>query len=490
MEITSQPASPEHQPGEQARKHQKKRRFKYGTNALILTISVVGLLVLAYLALIRVHWRVDFTANSSLTLASQTREVLEGLEQPVTIRAFFRPAGDLDQVFIRRKVDDVLREYAALSDAVDYALLDPDVDIEQTLAFGVRTDGTIVFQSGPRRKDIYQSVLFNYPSLSNSTVPLFVGESHFTNAILSITQGEQAKLCYVTGHGERNPDSVETEGTRNILKLLESENYLLETVTLGRETSWEQRCEALIIAGPKLGFHPGEDAAILKSIKAGKKMVLMVDPQTRLGLDRTLQEFGLKMANAVVFDPDKHFILGSHYPAPLVKNHEITKTLQRQNFAPVLYLARPIAIAATDLASPYHIETLLSTSPIAWGETRLKAQEKAKYDHGTDISGPITLGVSISKREAAEPLALVFGDSNFITNGLVDVPGNKDLFLNGVAWLLGQEELISIRPVKPDFRPLMMEPDQARLVSLSTQLIYPGVILGFGLMYWWRRRRA
>ena len=40
----------------------------------------------------------------------------------------------------------------------------------------------------------------------------------------------------------------------------------------------------------------------------------------------------------------------------------------------------------------------------------------------------------------------VFGDSDFVTNGYLGIPGNRDLFLNTVNWLAQQENLISIRP--------------------------------------------
>jgi ABC-type uncharacterized transport system involved in gliding motility auxiliary subunit len=479
----------------EAKVYERKRRFKYGGNAVILTISVVGLFVVAYMALARGHWRIDLTANRSFSLAPQTVQVIEGLEQPVMIRAFFRPGGDLDQIFIRRKVDDVLREYAAKSDQIDYAMIDPDVDLEQTLAFGIQSDGTIVFQSNNRRKDIYQSVLFNYPSLAESSVPLFVGESLFTNALLSIIQGEIKQLCFLSGHGERKVSSDEADGLRKIFDLIKNENYLVETVSLGENTEWDKRCDLLIIAGPRMGFHSVEDQALLRYLGAGKKMILMVDPQSASGLDATLAALGVSFHKGVVFDPERRFILGPHYPTPILGNHPITEKIKEEELKPAFYLARSILIKEGERGD-YEAEAILSSSEVAWGETELKVQVKATPDPDVDLEGPLVLGAAITLKskkadmETAEKVALIFGDSNFITNGLIEIPGNKDLILNGIAWLLGQEGQIAIRPQKPDFRPLIMETQQASLVAVSTQLVYPGLILGFGLVYWWRRKRA
>lgn len=469
---------------------QRRRRLKYGSNALILTVSVIGLLVLGFVAIERTHWRFDFTANRSHTLSLQTQDILKNLSHPVRVRAFFRSGGDVDQVFIRRKVDDILQEYAKLSSKIDYEMLDPDLNVEEAIAYGIHSDGTIVFSAGQRRKDVYQSSLFNYPSLEEGSIPLFVGESLFTNALLSMTQDELRFVCFLSGHGERKADSQEAKGLTRIMSLLRHENYQVETISFGTDTDWDKRCDVLVIAGAKLGFHRREDQAIDDFLAQGGKVVLMVDPQAAIGLTATLSRLGLRFRDAVVFDPDQHFLLGPHYPSPILQEHPMTKRLREQDLRPVLYLARPLEILNRD-GSDYQATPLLMTSPVAWGEIDLNSQTKPERNVGRDLEGPLTLGVAVERSaESSDPVALVFGDSNFISNGLIEVPGSSDLFLNGIAWLVGSQDQISIRPQKPDFRPLVVAPGEARLIAYTTQLIYPGLILGLGLGYWWRRKRA
>jgi len=496
--------------------YQRKRRFKYGSNAIILSLSVLGLLAVAYFAVTRLNWRVDLTANRSLTLAPQTQEVLAGLTQAVTIRAFFRQAGDLDQVFIRRKVDDVLSQYAGRSHQIDYRMLDPDVAIEEALQFGIQQDGTIVFQSGSRRKDIYQSVLFHYPSMAEASPPLFVGESLFTNALLSLLQEQVQTICLLSGHGERSTEVTDADGLSDLQRLVMSENFSLETISLQETAAWQERCALLLVPGPKLGLHPAEDMALRAYLESGKKLVLMVDPQSRPGLSKTLDYLGIRFENAVVFDPARHFVLGPHYPTPVLSDHEVAASLREQGVAPVFYLARPIVIAKEP---SLEVIDLLQSSPAAWGEKQLKAGEEPKATPGVDLEGALSLGVAVAKKasdraqeikekkqeadtegeendEAAGsaakptiPVALVFGDSNFVTNGLIQVPGNRALILNGLAWLLGQAEQLAIRPQQADFRPLVVSAATARWLGWGTQLFYPAIILLLGLSYWWRRRR-
>ena len=45
-----------------------------------------------------------------------------------------------------------------------------------------------------------------------------------------------------------------------------------------------------------------------------------------------------------------------------------------------------------------------------------------------------------------ETRVVVVGDSDFASNGVLGIQGNRDLFMNMVGWLSQQENLISIRP--------------------------------------------
>ncbi len=73
----------------------------------------------------------------------------------------------------------------------------------------------------------------------------------------------------------------------------------------------------------------------------------------------------------------------------------------------------------------------------------------------TDAPAPAPApGDSSSKprrcRRSRKRRIVVFGDSDFVTNGYLGIPGNRDLFLNSVNWLAQQENLISIRPRDPE----------------------------------------
>jgi ABC-type uncharacterized transport system involved in gliding motility auxiliary subunit len=153
----------------------------------------------------------------------------------------------------------------------------------------------------------------------------------------------------------------------------------------------------------------------------------------------------------------------------------------------------------------------VSTSKNSWAETDIKrlttsGQVERELDKG-DKAGPVSLAavVSAPATDAPAPPAdqkdakgadapkpesrlAVFGDSDFVSNGFLGVPGNRDLFLNTVNWLSQQENLISIRPKDPEDRRVSLTADQAKLIFWLAIVIIPGFILAAGVQTWWRRR--
>jgi len=172
--------------------------------------------------------------------------------------------------------------------------------------------------------------------------------------------------------------------------------------------------------------------------------------------------------------------------------------------------AYPLARSMTPIeggVNGRNAQKIVETSRNSWAETDLKdlsAGKPAKQDP-SDKQGPVALAAAISVAAAAPPAAkppangenppkppetriVAFGDSDFASNGAVNVQGNRDLFLNSVNWLAQQENLIAIRPHDPEDRRITLTADQMRRIFYLTVLIVPGLILLAGVQTWWRRR--
>jgi ABC-type uncharacterized transport system involved in gliding motility auxiliary subunit len=140
-----------------------------------------------------------------------------------------------------------------------------------------------------------------------------------------------------------------------------------------------------------------------------------------------------------------------------------------------------------------------------------------QFDEGKDRKGPIALGaaatVTVAAPAAPSPAAspaasgepspspspspeapkregrvAAFGDSDFASNAFLSFQGNRDLFLNTVAWLVQDVDLISIRPKEPEDQRLVLTQNQQKNVLILALLLIPGVFVVMGIRKWWSRR--
>ena len=457
---------------------ENKRRLRYGVQAFVITVAVVFSVVSLHRILDRKHIRWDFSQGKEHSLSDQTKKVLKNLNQEIQVTAFFRRGGELDGIFIRQKVDDVLGEYAAHSSRVHYQMVDPDAQVEKALQYHMTTDGTVVIESGVKKKEIYQSQLFDYNNMTEGSLPHFAGEGLFTNALLSVTQEGQKTVCFLEGHGERKREDSSATGFQSTIEYLTKNNYAVEPLSLIKSPKIPAYCELVFIAGPHQVIREEEEKILVQWFEEKKgKFLIFLDPTSQAPMPKLLQELKITLFPDLILDPERHFVLGPHYPSPVLEDHPITKDLMGTN--PIFLTARSLGFP--DAEKGY--TKLLTTSEAAWGEMDLSGKEP-KFDEGKDKKGPLTLGVVIESKGKA----VVVGDADFASNGLLLAPGNLDLFLNMVGWLMGDEEQVAIRPQETQFRNLTLTAGRARFIGIFSQFVYPILILVAGGAYWFRRR--
>ena len=122
------------------------------------------------------------------------------------------------------------------------------------------------------------------------------------------------------------------------------------------------------------------------------------------------------------------------------------------------------------------------------GETADKATPEPTPEEDSEAS-PTPDDEKNTQEKGSESRLVVFGNSNFATDGLFELQLNSDVFLNSVSWLSKEEEEgFSIRPKEQQNRRVNLSQGQAAALGWSALLFVP--LLGFstaGIM-WWRRR--
>ena len=109
------------------------------------------------------------------------------------------------------------------------------------------------------------------------------------------------------------------------------------------------------------------------------------------------------------------------------------------------------------------------------------------------VKGPLVLaaaGTYNTGKPGSSGRFVVFGSSLWATNNFLGSRqiANRDLVLNMFNWLSSDEDLISIRPKEPEDRRLNISGNRMSLIFWWSVVLLPLIVVGAGLMVWWRRR--
>jgi len=445
-----------------------RRVGTYGTSAILSTVLSLAIVVaLGYLAA-RNPVRFDWTEAGVHSLSDQTRKLLDGLERDVDVTALYSRAEQLD-------VEPVLERYAYASDRFHYTLADPNERPDLVQALGIE----------PER---LKTGLLHISIGDEQTTVDEVTEEKITNAIVKLTRTGEKKVYFLAGHGERDVASDEATGFARAVEALENENYTVEPLLLATHGDVPEDADAVVVAGPTRPILPEEEAALDRYLMGGGSLLVMVDPNANTNLYGTLSRWGVDLGADVIVDYLQGLFgrattpLASEYPS-----HPINAGLRE----PVMFhVAR--SVKARPEARDAFTE-IVRTSADSWGERNLNAGTAERG--ADDLAGPVPVAVA-GTVAAADPAAgkggrlVVFGDSDFVTNQLIDAYRNRDFFVNSVNWLLGDVEAISIRPATA--RASRFNPSQEQFTTLRylSLLVLPELIAVLGVCAWWWRRRA
>lgn len=460
-----------------------RRSTGLGINSGVSVILVIGILaVINYLGAHN-QQRLDFTTDKIYSLAEQSATVAGQVDQAIKISAFY-PGGD---DFPAR---DLLSLYASRNSRISFEFIDPDRkpqlaqqfdvsvygDFSNPLSGQVFSFGTLVFEMGERVERI-----------EKQSEPL--REEDVTNALMKLLKGEQKMIYFIEGHGEKLVMETERAGMSKARTALEREGYATDRLNLVREAGVPGNAAVLIWPGPQTEPFPEEIELVEAYLNQGGSVFLMLDPPPSSSLDALLNSWSIKAGDNFVVDASGvGRLLGAGPEIPLVSQygeHAITERFNVMTFFP---LVRSVSLS-DGADGTLDTTELLTTGAQSWGESNMESGE-ASFDSSADISGPVTIGVVITKNLAADEKArfVVFGDADFATNSFFDLQGNGSLFLNTVSWLAEDESFISVRPKVPRDRRLTLTQAQGRITYYVSLFLLPLSILGVGISVWIKRR--
>ncbi len=439
---------------------------------LLMGLEVISLLVIAISVetfFTRVNHRFDLTPEKKYSLSEVTSQALHSLTQPVQATVFYR-RGD------REKHDELFGLMAQESSFFSYQLFDLDRAPGLAQRYGVTAYGAAVVETAGNRVSL----------------PL-ADEERMLNALLRVSQSEKT-IYFLVGHGENDPvDAEERAGYGVLRKVLETENYRVRPLPLVQIHTMPRDANLVIVSGPKEELTPEELAAFSAYFAAGGNALFMLDPYTVPGLSGYLAQFGFVLQDDVVVD-DQNQVAGGEPLMPMISNFAQEVFPRQPRGEPLLPVVRSVRV------QDGKARAFAFSSDTSWA---LKNRERAErneltFKAGEDERGPLPVAAVATVGKEKEGKIVVMGDSDFVDNFYARVPGNVDLFMNTVGWMLGRQELVALgrTPNVPDAKrvstprqSLYLTASQSRTFFLLMVVVEPTLVFLAGMAVFARRRK-
>lgn len=531
------------------------RTGRYGVNSLIMLAAFLGIVIIANFVSFENNNRIDVTATNQFSLAERTRQLLDELEQEVEVVAFYKeeislgPQGNADAAFQilnrQNKVSETFREFeAARPSKFDATFVDPDVSPQRvnqyfgTTPIAFVNESIVVKLKGGDVVDVIQPQDAAYSHL----------EQDLVSGILQVTGQEQKAIYFMSGHGERNINTQESdaEGYSSVRSGLEQDNYRVDAIRWGLtndDVSVPEDTALLVIARPTDEL-PESHAQALHLYLQGKntdgsarqaagRLIYLADPETPDSFREFLATWGVVVGQGYIRDVDASLPADPHtlrletinpleLPRELIASipPEILETLLEittpkgdsldlvlmpgtaplQTIDDGTGLRQPIPLAFTSVNS-YLIGDSERTEPRPFELE--DGNQVCNHSEDCDPSGPFTpvtfvraLG-PVGQPPPADPSSItesqianlvVVGDSDFVANSFYGRGSGADLFLNSANYLVGDYSLVSLRPKAITVREFNLDKNEFNFVRFSSWLFLPVLMGLMAALVWWVRR--
>ena len=448
------------------------RQARYGSNAVILSIAFVGIvIVINYLAYKNpVRW--DLTEDKQHTLSKETLETLNSLKEPVKVEAYFSTR------MSKQTAQDLLDTYQYNSSGnLSYEFVDPEQDPVRAQSAQVSRDGTIVLTQADRSEQI-----------------TYAEEQELTSALIRLSNPGTRAVYFLIGHGEYNPDDAGDQSYNLAKAALTAKNYTVTTLNLLATRAIPADALALIVPGADKPISQEEIDLIRTYLDAGGSLVYLAEPPlvTQFGdapdpfLPYLVDQWGIELGNDMVidlnYDPPSVAVSATYNDHPI--------TAKMGNLAVVMPSSRSVTVVSPD-RNDLSTTILVLTASNSWAEkdVELLKSNTVSFEESADAPGPVPLAIAVENLTTGGRVVII-GDSDFASTINYAQYGNGDFLMNSIDWAAGQENLISLTPKASTQRVLIMRSQSTMgLILLSSVFLLPGVVIIGGIIVWIRRKR-
>lgn len=472
------------------------RRVRTASYAgLTLALSLVFLLSINYVSTAR-DVRKDLSYFKTTQPSAATEKMVAKLETPLRVILFFRKNDDVLQ-----QVEPYFSSLARAGKNFKYEVLDFAYVPELCKKHRINGNGNVLLLQGEGDKQKGESINIG-DELTEARAQLRKLDGLFQQSFTKLARPERS-VALTVGHAERNAqrdqnDKEQGEGVKVMEEVWRRLNIKTSDLglTQGLGGGVPANTGAVVVVGPRQKFLPEEIDALLSYVRKGGRLLLMIDPNTDDGLDPLLAGLGVVRRPGTLVSEKNH----------LRRTHDDTdKAIVFSN----KYSSHPTVSTASRFSSEVATVfvggvglTRFTGSPAPTPKPNVSFPLRSGPGFFRDLDGDFTrdanepeesvdmmAAITVSEKEGdPEGRVVVIGDGDFMTDKVGSNNGNVLLFIDSLAWLIGNEELNAEVSSEEDV-PIEHSREQDKLWFYATTFAVPLPLLGLSAWVSRRRRR-
>ncbi|MBQ4650824.1 MAG: GldG family protein [Firmicutes bacterium] len=469
----------------------KNKKFRLGTYTAVTTVIVIVIAVVLNMlvnALPTKFTQFDMSSDDLYTIGEQTKKIVEGLDEEVTIYWIVQDG------YEDKAVEKLLINYEELNKNIKIEKIDPVVNPNfayQYTSDDIYNNSLVVAnadQSRTRYIGYYEIYTITYDQ-NYTEQSSFGGEAELTSAINYVSSDRFTFVYYLTGHGET---ALPTE----FVETLKKENITVMELNLLSEGKVPEECEALIIHSPETDLSSRDSEMIAQYLEEGGSMLLLTDcsDNNMPNLNGVMSEYGVSAVDGMLIEGDGNYCLGGYanYLLPQMGAHEITDPLISKGYHIIAPMAQGIDVSDT-LDENTTVTKLLNTSNLAYSKlSGVNTDSIEKEEGDIESEDGFAIGVAVERTTDSAETRIVWLSSYHLINAQIDsmsAGANGDLAVNSIGWMCDLEESISIRAKDIEYEYLNLTAAETGRWTLIMVAIIPLLFVIAGVTVWLRRRK-
>ncbi|HKU71461.1 MAG TPA: DUF4350 domain-containing protein [Burkholderiales bacterium] len=407
----------------------------------------------------------DLTSARRNTLSAATLDVLSKLDGPVTVTGYALERSSRGDN-IHQEIREFVRPYQRAKRDLTLTLVDPREQPKAAADAGVRAPVELVVEYKRRTVRVTD---FN--------------EQTFANALMRLARGAERLVLWLDGHGERKLNGAANHDLGEFGRQLENKGFRVSSVNLVLAQEMPANAALLVIAAPQVDVLPAETEKIRRYVASGGNLLWLIDPEPLHGLAPVAEALGLVLTPGMVVDPQAASLNApaTHALAAVYGRHAITDGF---NLVTVFPRARQIGTIEGD---EWRVKPLVEVAPRGCVKS---GKLEGACDPKRDIPGPIVVATALERTVGdRQQRVVVTGSGSFLSNTFVGIGGNRDLGVNLVNWLAGDDNLITLQPRSAGDDRIDIDQTALYLIAFSFLMVIPLAFMITGVVIWWRRRR-